>query len=385
MLDVATTPEGAATDLEGDPLRVVYLLGAGATQGAVSYAGSEAQLIMPGLIRPLLERTSEAYLQSFGDHEGLRYLVNDVIDDKTDFEHLLTFLADTPSRRYQEFADRLRTVFATVLRSALERVRHDLGDRHSVLYAALIDMHAVPGSGEHLAGFLTLNYDNFLEHAIEQTLGRSVEYGMDTGGAAGTADELPIPVLKLHGSFSWRHVWPIKVAAEFDTGLWIPPGIRKAKGEYPFTSVWSAARELLDCDVLRIIGCNLGPNDWDLVSLLFSTMHGRESAKPYEIQVIGRPKGAGRMADLFPYLDPRSILEIPGIGAQLISELLGRHLGEFEELNEDERQLAADAANEKFSNPFERWLRVKGELMYQDLGTLETDAKVFQRFIHGSV
>jgi hypothetical protein len=363
---------------------VVYLLGAGATQGAVRFAGSDAKLVMPGLIGLLLDRTSETYYESFADHAGLKHLVNDVVGDDTDFEHLLTFLEDTPSRRYQEFADRLKTVFSTVLRKALQNVRDELGEAHSELYAVLLDMHEVADSGEMLRGFLTLNYDDFLEHAIEHRLKRAVDYGVHMSNPSAYNGCESIPVLKLHGSFSWRPTLPVEVAGEKDAGLWIPPGIRKAKGEYPFNAIWGAARELLDCDVLRIIGCNLGPNDWDLVSLLFTTMHGRESARPYDIEVIGWPDGAERIAATFPYLNVRSLLELPEIGAHFIAEVLGSDPRQFVEIDESERATAVGAAGAKISNPFHDWLRLKGELMHRDLPNLDTDLGLFKQFVEDS-
>ncbi|MBA2725956.1 MAG: SIR2 family protein, partial [Actinobacteria bacterium] len=300
-------------------------------------------------------------------------------------EHLLTFLEDTPSGRYREFAQRLKRVFSMVLRAALEETRRELGDKHSALYAVLLDMHEVPRAGEQLGGFLTLNYDTFLEHAIEQILERAVDYGVRVDGSDGHDAADAIPVLKLHGSFSWRHTWPIEVAEESDAGLWIPPGIRKAKSDYPFTSIWGAARELLDCDVLRIIGCNLGPNDWDLVSLLFTTMHGRASGRPYEIEVVSWPEDASRIRVAFPYLNVRSLLEIPEIGAQFVAEVLGGEPKEFSNLDEPERERAVKAANGKIANPFEHWLRLKGELMLSDVPTLETHHGLFSTFVEASV
>ncbi|MDX6651371.1 MAG: SIR2-like domain [Solirubrobacterales bacterium] len=337
---------------------------------------------MRGLIDRLLEQMRETYIQDFGDHEGIKHLVNDVVNDKTDFEHLLTFLADTPSRSYQAFADQLRTVFSTVLRAALDKVRQELGDRHSELYAALVDMHQVANSGESLAGFLTLNYDSFLEHAIEDILGSDVDYGVQVQNNICDGDV--IPVLKLHGSFSWRHTWPLAVTDMMESGLWIPPGIRKAKGDYPFNAIWGAARELLDCDVLRLIGCNLGPNDWDLVSLLFSTLHGRESAAPYEVEVIGWPDTASRIADAFPYLNVRSLLEIDEIGAQSIGEILGSPPTAFSELSEQDSIAAVENADSKIANPFEHWLRLKGELMLRDLTDIVTPGGLFARFVEAS-
>jgi len=325
----------------------------------------------------------ELYMESFSDHSGVGNLVNDVVDDETDFEHLLTFLADTPSNRYQEFASRLRKVFSTVLRTALLDVRRELGDKHSALYSILLDMHEVSDSGEVLKGFITLNYDSFLEHAIEMTPGYEVDYGVHTGNSG--SQERPIPVLKLHGSFSWRHTWPIQVADVGDNALWIPPGIRKAKADYPFNAIWGAARELLDCDVLRIIGCNLGANDWDLVSLLFTTMHGRESARPYEVEVVGPPGTAARIANEFPYLEVKSLLEVEDVGPQLIAEVLGGEPANFSDLDEGNQKKAIEDADAKVANPFEHWLRLKGELMHGNLPNIETDRNIFKNFVEAPV
>lgn len=363
--------------------RVVYLLGAGATQGAIDFAGSSANLLMSGLTNRLLGGMREEYMKNFTGHPGMKRLVNDVVNTSTDFEHLLTFLEDTPSLPYRKFAAALKTVFSAVLRAELEGVTGDLDGRQSALYAALVDMHQVEGAGESLAGFVTLNYDSFLEHAIQQTVGRGVDYGVNIRDA-GSGDDQPIPVLKLHGSFSWRHTWPLEVTEEMAAGRWIPPGIRKAKVEYPFNAIWGAARELLDCDVLRVIGCNLGPNDWDLVSLLFSTMHGREAIGPYEVEVIGRPRTASRIARQFPYLNVRSLLQVDGVGRQLIAEVLGREPTDFLDLDEPDQQTAIENANSNIANPFEHWLRLKGELMLRDLSSIETPRGLFTDFVEAS-
>jgi len=322
-------------------------------------------------------------MDSFQDYSGVKHLVNDVIDDEIDFEHLLTFLSDTPSAQYQDFAAQLRDVFSDVLRTALDDARQKLGSRHSALYAALLDMHQVRGSGEVLSGFITLNYDSFLEHAIEEIHKNHVNYGVQVHGAHNEGES--IPVLKLHGSFGWRHEWPIQVTADAEASLWIPPGIRKAKGDYPFTAIWGAARELLDCDILRIIGCNLGPNDWDLVSLLFTTMHGRESALPYKVEVVGRPKTAHRIARDFPYLSAKSLLEVPDVGRELIAEVLGGRPTDFSALDEADQKRAFEDANAKIANPFEHWLRLKGELLLSKLPTIKTDSNIFKDFIEEPV
>jgi hypothetical protein len=76
--------------------------------------------------------------------------------------------------------------------------------------------------------------------------------------------------------------------------LWIPPSIEKVKDRYPFNLLWGKAFELLlNCDVLRIVGCNLSQNDWGLISLLFNTQ--LEPGGVYEIELIRSHKGGARV------------------------------------------------------------------------------------------
>ena len=178
---------------------------------------------------------------------------------------------------------------------------------HYALYSALLDMYNVDGIGERLQGILTLNYDDYIEEAARAIHGVEVDFGVDSNGK----QEGGIPVLKLHGSFSWYDVWPIRLRRNAGRPLWIPPGIRKVKDRYPFNLVWGRARELLDCDVLRVVGCRLGPSDWDLISLLFSTRHSNPNrSDPYQVEIIDSPRHAMWLQECYPYLDVRSVLEI---------------------------------------------------------------------------
>lgn len=365
---------------EGPSKRVVYLLGAGATHGCARFRGSTRSLVMPGLVDQLAERMRQLYYEAYEDHDGIRRLVNEVVEEDTDFEQLITFLEEARSAEYQALAAQLKDIFSSVLRARLDEVRDELGERHSDLYAALLDMHEVGGIGEALRGFLTINYDVFLEHAVEEHLGYTVDFGVAVSPSESDTGQ-SIRVLKMHGSFGWTDDWPIEVTADHAAGLWIPPGIRKAKTEYPFNAIWGLARELLDCDVLRIVGCNLGPNDWDLVSLLFTTMHTHTSAAPYEIEIIARPETARKISELFPYLSVKSLLEIPKLGDQVVAEVLGGTPRAYAGLTEDEQIQATRNAQHKIENAFEYWLRLKGELMSRDLGTIETSKGVFEQFV----
>ena len=140
------------------------------------------------------------------------------------------------------------------------------------------------------------------------------------------------------------------------------------------------ARELLDCDVLRIIGCNLGPNDWDLVSLLFSTRHTHVSAAPYSIEVISAFETADRIRELFPYLDVRWLPQLPKIGDQIVGELLGSQPRRFDNLSEKLQLQATQKAQHAIANPFSYWLTLKGEALLTEVGDMSTESGVFRDF-----
>ena len=163
-----------------DSYRVVYLLGAGATQGCISYSGSRHNLVMSGLSELISKQLRLKIVDKYDDHAGIRRLLNEVVvpEPHLDIEQLITFLEDSPATKYREFADDLRDVFSTVLRSRLQEIEEEPASTRSTLYAALVDMHEVAGNQEKLQGFLTLNYDVLLERAIIDELGREVDYGI---------------------------------------------------------------------------------------------------------------------------------------------------------------------------------------------------------------
>jgi hypothetical protein len=187
----------------------------------------------------------------------------------------------------------------------------------------------------------------------------------------------------LHGSFGWKHAWPISRQEAYEAPFWIPPGILKAKDEYPFNLLWGLARELLDCDVLRIIGCNLGPNDWDLLSLLFATRHTHATrSTPYRIEVIDSPQAAARLREAFPYLEVRSIYEAGLAGERLLFEVSGGQEKTYSDLSPDNQQRVDGLiANE---NWFHIWLQHMAEGLYESLGSITTERGSFERLMEAA-
>ena len=308
-------------------------------------------------------------------------LLNAVVTDQTDAEHVITFLAESPSSVHRKFAAELRSAFEDVLKDRLVATERELGPDRFRLYSAFLDMYNAPCHTEELRGLLTLNYDDFLDAAIDHVFDVPADYGLELHGHTPQKDG--VPLLKLHGSFDWTDTWPVYVE-QTETPLWIPPGIQKRKDRYPFNAVWGLARELLDCDVLRIVGCRLSSNDWDLLSLIFNTRHAHVAQAPYRIEVIDSPASAIQMQADYPYLEVRSLFEINGLGEELVAEYQEDSPPRpYAALTDDEKaQLAAKTAKVE-ENWFLLWLHHLAEDYSSEFGqaSVETPKGEFKRLL----
>jgi len=186
------------------PTRVAYLLGAGASEGALKYDGAQKSILMQGIEDAIAERISE-------ERENMSDLVdvsNDLVSG-ADIEHLITLYEASGTRKHNDIAKKLRGLF----RQAIRKRINELGAPFSpVLFASLIDMHGVTGLNEELVLILTTNYEDLLEKAMQQVHG-GINYLI---GAICKDDNYcvnkdRVPVLKLHGSFNWRNEYPVTI------------------------------------------------------------------------------------------------------------------------------------------------------------------------------
>ena len=361
--------------------KVVYLFGAGASQGSVSATGSSVRLLMRDLSEEINDKLHTLVKNKYSTSTPVIRFINEVIDADIDVEHVITFLEESGSHTHRTLAAEFRRAFREVLLKRLDGVQ-DPETRSAELYATLIDMHLIPNFDEELSGVLTLNYDDLFESAVKNLHHRTVDHGVSIRGAPRSPESLKI--LKLHGSFDWTDQWPIIKNGAGDvtpTSLWIPPGVQKAKGHYPFNVLWGMARELLDCDILRIVGCRLSANDWDLVSMLFTTKHVHMEHGPYEIEVIDKPSVAKEIGAAFPYLHPKSLIELgDGVGAHFIGEALDMAPTEFTALSEQDKARAAERVSDRVNNPFYQWLKLRAEILYERLESIETETMFIERF-----
>ena len=129
-----------------------------------------------------------------------------------------------------------------------------------------------------MAGLISLNYEDVLDQAYKEHYGRP-------NYCFSAADERApdaIPLLKLHGSFNWKNV---RIRDRRRTIEIIPVGAAKSYLHAPYGFIWNRALEILiRCDVLRVIGCSLSPNDSHLIDLLFKAH--LEKGKAFDIEII---------------------------------------------------------------------------------------------------
>ena len=362
---------------QNNKTRVVYLLGAGASHACVASTGSPHGILMRDLGEALNPELGDLVKSGFSGEPSLINLVNSAIDGSTDIEHIVSFLDDAPSSSHRRFAEEMRGAFEKVLREKLDRIDSEIGDDAIRLYRVLVDMHNLEDFPEALHGIITTNYDEYMERAIEQVNGVPADFGIQVEPAAD--EKSPIQLLKLHGSFGWQDSWPIRLSPGNQNPLWIPPGINKATQAYPFNLLWGLAREMLSCDLLRIIGCRLVPNDWNLISLLFAMRHvaGNEALR---IEVIDSPRRVQDLQASYPYLELSSMLDDPLIGANLVAEFTGAAPQDFEQLSAEQQQNVIRSAGDHL-NWFELWLRVRLEAVTPTLPSPETNSGEVASFL----
>lgn len=361
------------------PTKVVYLIGAGASQACVSSVGSPRKILMQDLAKPLCDKLRELTNNGFSGDDSLENIVNSIMDGSTDVEHIITFLDDNPSLPHRQFAEEMRKAFEKVLRKELNCIRKENQGDETRLYKVLVDMYNIDQFKEGLQGIITINYDEFIEEAIEQVRNCSVDFGIRIEPTS--QQPIGVRLLKLHGSFGWRDTWPISRGQSDGATVWIPPGVHKAKQAYPFSVLWGLAREMLSCEVLRIIGCSLKANDWDLISLLFSMRHGSSEDHP-RIEIIDTPLHVECLKKSYPYLNVLSILEVEPIGSQLIAGVTGRQPREYGKFSDEERDQIMSKLEQRPPNWFELWLTLKVESLAFELGDVSTDAGLVEEFLN---
>lgn len=350
--------------------KVAYLLGAGASEGAVKFHGYGKSILMYGI----QEEIEQILLKD--DNADMNWVRNELTTG-ANLERLVSLFEYSGTSKHLQIAKELRSHFRKVLEARIEEIEPGFVPE---LIMALLDMHRVEDVGEQVTAIFTTNYEDLIERAANKIHG-GVNYPIQlaTSGKTFPLTNAGPPIVKLHGSFNWKSDFPISFTGtsdHSDDGVWIPPGVMKRKEIYPFNILWGKAKELMDCDVLRIIGSSLSLNDWELVALISIAQGlGANGSRKFSVELIDSPRKKEEITDTHHYLDVVGILDMDFVREFLINSYMGSDRDTTDGKLESLLQTAVKG------NIFETWLRAKGEKMYNDDKSLDTPSGDFKEFI----
>ena len=364
---------------KGDtPKKVVYLFGTGASQAEINLYDDTIKILMRDIKEGMLTKIDKKKITKLKD------VKNELLNEHADVEQLITLYESTGIHKHNIIARELKKLFWEEIEERINKL--GIGYIPKLL-SALIDMHEIPGVGEVLTGVLTLNYEDLIEKAICEVKGE-VDYSIKMNENHSHLDvgSLSYPLLKLHGSFNWRNEFPITLTDDrrikkSEDVLWIPPGVEKRRERYPFSILWDRARELLDCDILRIVGCSLSRNDWHLVSLLYTTQKLNTVNKPYVIELINYSDTGKAIAERYPYLRFDNITENIDVQEFLISSYSLKH-DEGDKLSKAIEEFLSSSNKEL--NVFDIWLKAKGEALKNRDISISTPKRIFENYIQAA-
>jgi hypothetical protein len=333
-----------------EPTKVVYLFGAGATQGEVSYDGPGNVSVLMGDTNDFGEGISTGVLRRLGaDGDPFK------TDKGTDIEKLISLLSASGVDKHLEVAEKMREHY---FQEICTRLVSAISVERPTLAIALLEMHrnvTFDREVEALSGIITTNHDGLLQAAFLKTF-QAIDLGFPFAST-----EIPISngkptplLLELHGSFTWSFGLPLEVSRLSKSSSysrdasWIPPTVLKESKQYPFNKLTALAYELLSkrCDVLRVIGSSLTQNDWNILSLIFNaqrhnTFLGKE---PFPIQLIVPQKDGLAIENTATYL--KNLLPM--------ASLREGDFSSYENWTEQNPPISEDEAN-----PFFYWLKQK--------------------------
>lgn len=325
--------------------KVVYLIGAGATQSEISYKGCETRLVMGGengLAARILNRAKK--------ESSIKKLVgNFSVTNPPDIEKTINLWSISGIPKYVKGAEFLRK---TYFKEIVKVLHESKVLAEPSLAMALLELHKTIQKKEELSAVISLNHDHLFISAFQQVYG-GVNLGFDFESkdrlVSKNSNGIPL-LLHLHGCFAWNtshkiDVDRISAKTKYSSSmLWIPPNIIKEARLYPYNKLAGLAHEVLSkgCDVLRIIGCSLSQNDWNLISIISTAQNIQKLHKSnacFKIELIMPRSASKTIAENCTYLD--KIIEFEKI-----------RLPGFDDI-------AEDASLPDLNNPFLFWLKGK--------------------------
>lgn len=305
------------------PARVAYLFGAGATHAelanlcAKQMADASFQARNSLLLSSVSKRVCTEAIRKKQFPKRIAKLIY-----KKGLSNVELFISLLEENRVDSTPEIVRRLKAGLQHDISTRLKNR--EDFFYLHKALFEFHKRTRS-EKLIGLISLNYDHLLDDAYLRILRKQPNYCFSISNRRRNA----IPLLKLHGGFALIYR---------DKKLPImAPGVNKNYLELPYNFIWGRALELLlECDVLRVIGCSLSQNDLGIVDLLFKA-HIKRS-EPFTMEIID--------------FDPKN-------------NTVKEHFGFFPNIQcalDIEGRLISDVTIQDHTtgaNPFKIWLRAK--------------------------
>ena len=306
------------------PKKVVYLFGAGATHAELdidSELGQQKQLGL--LISNVSERVIEKARRDTKYLEDLEMV--SAARGSLNIELLISLIENSKIHRWQEKTRLLKSL----IEKDIKRVLTPSRTKTFHLHLGLLELHAhdFMKAREEVIGLISLNYDDVLDKAYKAVHRVDPNYCFSLDTSTPSSNNLPL--LKLHGSFNWKNQ---KIRGRKRNIEIIPFGSSKNYLHSPYSFIWNRSLEtLIECDVLRVIGCSLSPNDGHLIDLLFRA-----------------------------HLEKGDTFQIEIIDWEAVGENIQKNYGFFREikrLTEIEGNLISEQSP---VNPFRTWLKHKG-------------------------
>ncbi len=324
--------------------KVVYLFGAGATHAELlSLQGGQSHnwLEENGL---LISKVSKRVITEAQNDADFKQGVEAVTNRKgpVNIELLISLFESNQIPNGETKVRKLKELVEADIKRILSSGR--IG--HFYLHKSFFELHERLKMSEELVGIITLNYDNLLDIAYKTVIGKRPNYCHTIKEGDG------IPLLKLHGSFNWSGIKTYGKSKDISI---LPLGINKNYLNPPYNFIWGRAFSLLtQCDVLRVIGCSLNPNDIGLIDLLFKAHIERGDF--FDIEIINSQEAGEKIQwdyGFFPkIIKPKEI---------------------------EDGLLANDAIYDEaeLGNPFKIWIRRKAEKIRGNISNTRFIKKCF--------
>lgn len=277
------------------PKKIVYLFGAGATHAEIERIEVDADSFSYGLqIRHVTKRVLLKAQEEKGFKEVEMFFKT---KDNTNIELLISLLENNDyddENSIGKIVNRVKDLMEKDIQGKLTKRKIN----KFALYKGLLEFQNLILDKEILLGLITLNYDSVLDKAYEYRYGYLPDYSYSSKRefVPGVRQE-KIPLLKLHGSFDWDNILVVGKHRKIPI---VPLGASKNFLRLPYNFIWGRSLEILvGCDILRVVGCSLSPNDIHLIDLLFKAH--RLKGKPIEIQIISSAQGGMEIKNRYSF------------------------------------------------------------------------------------